>query len=126
MLVLDSFATHRSVFVLGISEVVLETPRVRGASLVFFRARKNRQTRRSRKFEKAFPRNEQVRSASVRRAAASNVGAATFAASGTMDFGGPVVQNDNVSFTMSDKSAIPFGKLVRPSCWLILLLINHP
>jgi hypothetical protein len=49
--------------------------------------------------------------------------AGTFAASGTL---GPVLQNNNVSFTMSDKSAIPFGKLVRPSCWLILLLINHP
>src|SRR3989442_551209 len=43
MLVLDSFATHCSVFVPGISEVVLETPRVRSASLVFVRARKNRQ-----------------------------------------------------------------------------------
>jgi hypothetical protein len=76
--------------------------------------------------KKPFQSDEQARSESVRRAATSTVDAATFAASGAMDFDGPIVQNDNVSFTMSDKSAIPFGKLVRPSCWLILFLINHP
>src|SRR5258708_32216799 len=45
---------------------------------------------------------------------------------GHAGFEGSALQNNNVSFTMSDKSAIPFGKLVHPSSWLILLLINDP
>jgi hypothetical protein len=44
----------------------------------------------------------------VRRAAASNVVGSTFTASGTTDFGGPVIQDDNVSFTMRDKSLASF------------------
>jgi hypothetical protein len=66
-----------------------------------------------------------LRAARVMSDAASNV-MLHLRGVGHVGFEESALQNNNVSFTMSDKSAIPFGKLVRPSCWLMLLLINDP